>query len=458
MARVVQRQAAPPYLAILFVFLFLIAAALAGVFYSYWSDEKKQRVQAIDEMNVFIAQNERGSEEIAALKERARRGSRKSVVGLLRADRDELIVKIIGTRASVGQALQSARKTLERLDESEGLIPAARDRDDKWKAAQKRIAGLNSQIATLNGQVQDKEAALQQAQAAFTRDAAEHSKQMASLRRQITTLSASYDTNLANAGKEWGDKLAAKDQELANKDEEARALDQEIRAMKRKLNELRTELAQRKPKGPGMPLGPAGQVLRAAEREGAVYINIGREDRVRIGLTFSVHSARTGVDPQGVGKAKIIVRDVDDTIAECHVLESTPADPIIEGDLVYNPAFDSTRKPVFVVEGEFDLDADGEVDQRGADRIRAMIAEYGGKVTKQVDARADFVVLGEPPAVPPKPAPSAPAVDRKRYEDKVEQVREYNHIRNLALDWRIPVLNANRFLAFVGYSPGTTTR
>ena len=68
MARVVQRRSNPPVLVILFVFLFVISAAMAALFYSNLSDQKKQTAEAKKARNALLRPNEQ-DEQIASLRE-----------------------------------------------------------------------------------------------------------------------------------------------------------------------------------------------------------------------------------------------------------------------------------------------------------------------------------------------------------------------------------------------------
>ena len=80
--------------------------------------------------------------------------------------------------------------------------------------------------------------------------------------------------------------------------------------------------------------------------------------------------------------------------------------------------------------------------------------KWGGRVEKTVTVNTDFVVLGEPPEVPAKPTleeigtyPNA----QEKYDRAVERLATYKQIQSQAESLSIPVLNADRFLSFIGY-------
>ena len=80
--------------------------------------------------------------------------------------------------------------------------------------------------------------------------------------------------------------------------------------------------------------------------------------------------------------------------------------------------------------------------------------EWGGKVADKVNVNTDFVVLGTPPVVPPRPTleqmetyPDA----MQKYDKAVERLNNYKQIRSQAEALWIPILNLDRFLYFIGY-------
>ena len=143
-----------------------------------------------------------------------------------------------------------------------------------------------------------------------------------------------------------------------------------------------------------------GRILRILPGDSLCYVNIGRDNNVTLGMTFSVYSADERIPANGRGKATLEVRSVDATTAECRVVAApSPDDPILEGDSVNNILISRNRskKQRFVVVGDFDTDFDGEPDIRGREQIIALIKRWGGIVDDEVTAATDYVVLGVPP-------------------------------------------------------------
>jgi hypothetical protein len=166
---------------------------------------------------------------------------------------------------------------------------------------------------------------------------------------------------------------------------------------------------------------PVGTVLRALPGDSLVHIDLGREDNVALGMTFSIYSAGERVPADGRGKSQVEVVSLGRRTSECRVTSPpSPDDPILDGDLAGNIILsrDRGKKQRFCVVGAFDIDFDGQVDASGTTAIKSLIEKYGGVVVDKVDATTDYVVVGMEPApsqdeleptLPVKPA-AKPAV------------------------------------------------
>lgn len=269
------------------------------------------------------------------------------------------------------------------------------------------------------------------------------------LREQLAAINAKVD-ELQNAKSEYEkiksgevEKLAA---QIGEKRDELDAMRRDTASMRRKLIE---ELSHREAlldeqkaalaslRGPGaegaqelaVARNPVGSILRALPGDSLVHIDLGRRDRVVLGLTFAVYSGVARVPSDGRGKGLIEVVSVGERTSECRVISvPSPDDPILEGDKVGNIVLsrDRSKKQRFVVIGRFDTDFDGTPDLRGADAVKALIKRFGGEIVDRVDASTDYVVLGTEPSPPEDtlPAGAAAAADSDRAEADESAVAE----------------------------------
>ena len=100
--------------------------------------------------------------------------------------------------------------------------------------------------------------------------------------------------------------------------------------------------------------------------------------------------------------------------------------------------------------GNFDLDRNGTATPADAEVIKRLITQWGGNIVNDINVDTDFVVLGKEPAIPEKPTEADPVMQAD-YEKAVAAYDSYQEISKKARDYRIPILNQNRFLYLVGY-------
>jgi hypothetical protein len=279
----------------------------------------------------------------------------------------------------------------------------------------------------------------------------------------------------ARIEQEKTEQLAAKDEQLAEQQAEAEAIGKELSdlkveqqrkdrehdiaatRLKEELGALRDQVRVYKLGGfdPYSILTKAdGRVLRAIPGSDVIYIDLGKRDRIRPGLTFEVFSPTGGGEREGFrGKASVEVTTVLETTAECRVTRATPGRPIVEGDVVVNIAYERNRLPKFVVRGEFDLNYDNEVDFDGAEKVAAIIRAWGGQVVDEIDETTDFLVIGRGPQVPTLSA-GWPASDviRDLTDSRLDQLNEYRRDIEQARTLYIPVITQTQFLFLTGYS------
>lgn len=200
---------------------------------------------------------------------------------------------------------------------------------------------------------------------------------------------------------------------------------------------------------------PDGEIVLVDTSQGIVHINLGSEDRVYRGLTFSVYDRATGIARDGTPKAQIEVLAVDRRVSTARILTSERRNPIVLGDSVANLIWHTGRQNQFVVAGDFDLDRDGQIDYGAARRIEALIQRWGGAVAQTVSADTDYVILGTEPRVPAEPTLEEQMNNPMAMEtyNSLRQANEHYHqVRQRAEALWVPIFNYDRFLHFTGYA------
>jgi hypothetical protein len=198
-----------------------------------------------------------------------------------------------------------------------------------------------------------------------------------------------------------------------------------------------------------------GKIILIDDSAKVVHLDIGTDQHVYRGLTFTVYDRSGSVPKDGKGKAEIEVFDVADTYCAARITESDPKKPVLLGDIVANLIWHSDKSNVFVIAGDFDLDNDGNIDENAIGRIKSLIEKWGGKVVDEISVDTDFLVLGDQPQVPQQqPTFEQLEVDpgaMQRYEALLQQLNHYNQLQSQAQALWIPIFRYERFLYFIGY-------
>jgi len=118
---------------------------------------------------------------------------------------------------------------------------------------------------------------------------------------------------------------------------------------------------------------PDGKVTLVNSRANTVWINLGSADSVERQMIFSVIDQ----NETGVTRSKVKGRIEITRILE----EADLANPIMQGDMVYSPAFRKGQKTRFALAGLIDMDNDGKSDQT---KVKALITMNGGVVDAEL--------------------------------------------------------------------------
>jgi len=258
---------------------------------------------------------------------------------------------------------------------------------------------------------------------------------------QVKTLTAQLEQEKTNS-KELNDILLKTQAELKTVEDMMRRAQQEVMEIKPP------------PDSEVLAYKPDGKIISVDDQAKVVNLNIGSNDHVYRGLTFSVYDGGTAIPKDGKGKAEIEVFDVAETFSVALITRSEIRKPILQGDIVANLIWDSDKTNVFVVVGDFDLDNDGYIDYNGVDKIKALIEKWGGRAADTVSIDTDFLVLGKQPQVLRRPTFEEQDLDpsaMEKYQASQERLNHYRDVQSQVQALWIPIFTYERFLYFIGY-------
>jgi hypothetical protein len=456
------------YTVITFVGLFVVVAILAVILYLKSEDWRNQYLTSRQELNELASQDQlRDIGSIVGQKDRSQ-----SRLGQLVEYIDQMYLMLVGVppqetsaEVKVTEMQTKYRDILAKLPKDITLSPDANEigalklmeiYDNKLKQEQELAEQLTSQLDDLRNEYDlAKSGAMKREEELRTQMRAEQQK--------ADNVQQSYNQLRELMGKETTEQVQVLTKQRDEAVEEKNKTKQELLAAMSKLNVTQNRLEEAlsrldvlkpRPKEDIVAYQPDGHIITVENSTNIVFIDIGSNEKVYPGLTFSVYDKNAPIPADGASKAEIEVFDVDKNTSIARINKSTKKNPITEGDVIINLIWDSKVANRFVVAGDFDFDGDGNIDSDGAAKIKQLIENWGGKVEDVVTIDTDFVVLGASPRVLPKPTLDQIGADpmaTAKHEASIKASEQYEEVKNQAKDLYIPVFSVKRFLSFIGY-------
>lgn len=434
---------------VLFVILFVFSLVSAILFYTKIS-QADQRVAEAEKKLGEVATSAQLSSLRVTLGDRG--NSRETLLFDLLRELNSLRELASGSTTT---SVESLRKDMAALEAtSPSLVGEIRRLNAEWKASKDAAAEAEAGKKAAEDQlvvVQNQKAAAQQ----------EFDAAIADLKArldQVDSRNTAFQATVSDQGKTLADELARVRSQTQGTINSLRSQidqkDKEIESLNRRIRELQQRSKAQATIDPSIE--PKGVVAAILSERGLVYLNRGRSHRVQLGMTFLVGDRITGLSKDEnnelQGKAVVEVINVMDESSVARIVKATRGNTVVEGDPVFNAAYDPNVHYKFMVFGEFDIDNTGTPSVSDRQRIETLITQSGGSVVPRMTYDTDFLVLSSEPKLP-EPLP-ADVIDQTRLIEHAEQTRRYNQWQELLAQAKalsIPVLNQNRFLALVGY-------
>ncbi len=400
-------------------FIFLL---LSIILYSQTGKYQQDRAAAESELNQVINAGERNSATVDEIQAREGGGT---LVGKLLAE----VQSLRNQSQSLQGELQAVTSKLEISEnafraQSEAASTAQADYVEAQKSKADLEAALRVEVDALTGKVQAVSAENQR------------------LNRLIDEQIAGLDTSSKRLFEEKQKQLDDLSGQLASASDANREL-------KTTIDGLRGAVVE----SPAVTL-PDARVVAQNTNEQKVFLDIGRQHGLRLGMAFNVFDADDLVklsDAQAQGKAIVEIINVDSDKSVGRIVSRNARARIDEGDVLVNVVYDPNRTFSFHVYGQYDLDYDGKSEIGDRERIETIVSLAGGELVDALSFDTDYLVLGSEPAYPDKPDDELDLILMREFRVELENFQAYQDLLGKAQGLGIPVLNQSRFLDLVGY-------
>ncbi len=420
------------------------------LFYAQRREALNRVAQADETTKDFLSATDRNDPIVIKMKEEAK--GKKTVIRQLVDERKEIMSKATGSDRDLVSKLT---ETLDK-EKAASLVGAIRDRNNEIESLKTRLANAETardraqqdqlnESKRIKGMEDNSNATL----AALREEVGKTKAETDAMRDDVAKTKAKMDENVEKTRNE------AKARETSLKGEIDK-LQADAAVLRARLRDYENQQRGTRFAGQSEYALIDGQVIGSSATEGTVTLNIGRNQKVVLGLPFNVYAAgttikldeKTGNYP--AGKATVEVIRVDGDTALARIIREQKGNPVVKGDVIANPIYDPAKKYKFLVYGNFDPSRTGNASAFGANEVKAWVKDWGGEIIDDLAGDVDFVVLGERPQLPPSPPGTAPLEVINFYLSQQKQAQRYDELFKQAGDTAIPVLNENRLRTLIG--------
>jgi len=356
---------------VVFVILFVVAA---GIAYTLNQDIARLNDEVQDANAEAQRWETRFEDELAKYQELSNVvGFRDEAVVTSKSDVEALEAEIDGAKALVGPALGG--------DEAEPTV------QQTLAALQGEIRSVRSQVDQLQTQFDAEVAARKAAESRVNDIESNYQGQLSSLQQQLDDAQQRYDSLDSDTQRTFST-LQAENDDLDRQMREAqRALADLEETAKRAANDAEATIKALAMRPLELePEEPDAEILEVSSDGTLAYVDIGGRDGLRRGTRFEVVQPLKGGATRSRGMAEVV--EVESEMAMIRMLDEVdPFDPILPGDLVFNPHFRPGEAQHFYLLGDFPVSL-------SQDFVERRLEELGGQIDERITPRTDVLVLG----------------------------------------------------------------
>jgi hypothetical protein len=381
-------------------------------------------------------------------------GERKSLVVYLSDSLRETMRRVTGSERDTVAQMNERLATIEGADASP-LLSLLRDRDqavqnlqrqltDAQDAAARAQADLQAEVGRVSRLVSDQQTTI----AALNEEIGRYKGEVEQYRASVGSTIDANNTRVADMRRQFAD-------DVARLEDQGRKLREENLILGGQLDALRAERSAELLRPTEEYALVDGRIVSVNPIDRTAYIDLSRDKRLVLGMTFEVYADPSTIRPNDSGayppgKATVEVIQIGPSSSTVRIIRENRGNPLVSGDVIANALYDPNKTYSFVVAGEFDIDGDDVFSDAERREVEAVVRNWGGAVQADLGGDTDFLILGERPRIPPPPPPTAPVPVINEYIRLQRDAGEYDRLFETARQTGIPILNQNRLYTLTG--------
>jgi hypothetical protein len=458
---------------VVFLVLFILIAITLGVttYYGYdaadkatkdkqeadksakaWENDSNWNRYLANTYLAYMGEKSPEGPELGAM--RTQYGSGSGAKDQAKAGQHKAIIDKLDKEKKWNDGLKKPNQTLQ--DEIDQLKKSVADLTKKSTDATEEARKANEQLASANRE-------LEAAKADYLNKLAERKKQdeaeQEKLRTTITSLQKQLDEKGQVALKELvplqdeNKKLRADNKKLG------KDLTDAVATIKQRGWDVAREAANQEFDVSKMAPENLAKIVTINGAGDMPYISIGSADNLRRGVTFGIYGKGADGKPLKQPKGRLeVVRVTGEHLAQARItdLKDERSDPVMVGDFLYNPAWNSNLKQHVAIIGTIDLTGDGQDSIQEFMRnlknqnveIDAWMDMKTKKLNGSITRQTDLLIVGAYPDFGVGVVKSDDPVT----EAKNQTVKEMQRVQDEAEKLGVRVVRLNAFLEMSGYA------
>ncbi len=413
---------------IVFIFLFLVTAVVAYLGWRGYSDSEQRATTLQTQLRDKSSQTQTQQTELEDLRERMGFGRNDSTADVKKAAEQDMETYGDG----VGdKATRTYRKVLEAVY-TEMQQTAAREADLKNK-----LKANEDALLAVQTEAQKKIDQYDSARKKAEEDLAVQTNKFGEDRKSLETTKADLQKSLDDQRKTYTGQIAERDKTI-----------KDLTEQNGKLAQANKNLIENRKDEPESFEVADGRVSWV-NQNGTVWINLGTADALRRQVTFSVFDSDLHDAAKSKKKGSIeVTRLLGEHMAEAHITQDNPTNPILTGDNIYSQVWHRGKKLHFAFTGLIDIDGDGISDLKLAKDLIELNGgvvdawlDDNGKVQGEMTANTRYLISGD---IPDNPT-------------KVGLQQGANEMYKAASSLGVETITLVEFLSQMGYKPQDRT-
>ncbi|MFO0859712.1 MAG: hypothetical protein U0570_04085 [Phycisphaerales bacterium] len=434
--------------------LFITSAVLFGKYNQSQRELNEAKVGIRD----FVRDGERQQDDVRQLVEAAKKAQGQSLVAYLVKTNKDLAAAITGNSNDSADRLLEQIRAESSKSNNAPLLRLSQDRASQVDELTKKVEQVEAARLAAQTDLKNEQERVAGIVTRHNETIAALNKEVGQYKDELGQYRSGIESVRMQAEKQFESQMAAAKARETDLNGRISDLQQKSLILEDQLARLRGERSKTTARGTSEDALVDGAIIGVNAGQRQVFLNIGRTQKVVVGMTFAVYNDANSIkmDANGEykpGKAMIEVINVGQDSSTARIVSETKGNPIVTGDVIANAAFDPLKVYKFVIYGNFDTKGTGMPTSAGRTDIAAMVTSWGGEVVEDLDGDVDFLVLGARPVLPPRPGVDQPIEVVQEYVRLERAVNKYNELMKQATAMGLPVLNENRFYTLTGQKP-----